>query len=291
MPKKYMSLESWIAEAMTDQERQDAEGNVRPCSALAVLCVTGNGSGGKEVDAIRLEGKTWDASALAKRFQRKMESYCQDTPGIAQFVVQAFYRQQEPEASHPVRCMDGEMSTGDQWTALEAPTEKGVLALMIRHTEHKDQIIMQMFRATVGGWAQERHQLQSEVNDAYGIVRELMMKSADNSHQYAMQQLAYQRTSEERKQVFGMVPAMVNGLTGREVFPQGVGDSAIIDTIARRIGPDQVEMLVQLGIVPREMQAPILARLAQTHERDREARAELAKIPPAAPTAAAEVTP
>ena len=283
MARKHITLEQWIIEALSDSEKQDSTtGEPRECSALVALHMKGNGPGTDEVDAVRLSGKTWPTDKLAERFKRKIENHAQGLGGLQQYVVQAFYGKPEPEAKHYVRCLDGEMSTGDEFHT-EGPTEKGILAQMMRHTEHKDQMLMQMIRATVGGWAEERHKLQSEVNDAYAIVRELMMKQADNSHTYAMQQLLFQRTSGERKALMDMAPALVNGLTGRDIFPKADQDSAIIDAFARKVRPEQLQQLVDFGVLPKELHAPLLARFSETLARDREERAELARVPPANP--------
>lgn len=283
MSKKRITLQTWIEEALTDQDKIDgATGTVRECSAIVALHIKGNGVSTDEVDALKLSGRTWVPEALAKRIQKKIENFAQNLPGVQSFVVQAFYGQAEPEAKHHVRCIDGELTVGDEYV-VEAPTEKGIVAQMMRHTEHKDHMLMAMIQATVGGWAEERHKLQSEVNDAYAIVRELMMKQADNSHAYAMQQLAYARTSGERKALMDMAPALVNGLTGRDIFPKNDQDSAIIDAFARRVKPEQVDALVQMGFIPKELQAPLLARFAETLEKDRAERRELANVPPTPP--------
>lgn len=284
MNKKRITLQTWIEEALTDQDKIDgATGTVRECSAIVALHIKGNGVSTDEVDALKLSGKTWVPEALAKRVQKKIENFAQNLPGVQSFVVQAFYGQSEPEAKHHVRTIDGELVVGDEYV-VEAPTEKGILAQMMRHTEHKDHMLMAMIQATVGGWAEERHKLQSEVNDAYAIVRELMMKQADNSHAYAMQQLAFARTTGERQALMKMVPALANGLTGRDIFPKADQDSAIIDEIARNVKPEQLEMLLQVGVIRKEIYPALVARFAETHERDRAEKRELANVPPASPS-------
>jgi hypothetical protein len=284
MSKKRISLQSWIEEALSDQDKVDTtSGEVRPCSAMTALHIKNSGPATDEVHAVRLIGKSWDPGVLAKLFQRKIEAYAQNLPGIQSFVVEAFYGQPEPEAKHHVRCIDGELVIGDEYV-VEAPTEKGIVGMMMRHAEHKDQMLMAMVRATVGGWAEERHKLQSEVNDAYAIVRELMMKQADNSHAYAMQQLQFARTTGERQTLMKMVPALANGLTGKDIFPKSDQDTTLIDMFARRVKPEQLEMLVQAQIIPKELYPALVARFAETHERDQAERQELARVPPTSPS-------
>jgi len=286
MPRKVQTLESWISEVLTNSDTLDAGGDARPCSAFTTVLLKGNGFSTEEVlgGGIVLQGKTHDPAFLAKKFTLAIENKASQLDGgIGKFTVQAFYGQREPESSFHVRCVDGEVVFGDHGHA-EEPTEKGILALMMRHTEQKDRMLMQVLEGTFGQWAKERSVLQSEVNDAYAIVRELMMKQADNSHAYAMQQLQFARSTGERQALMKMVPALANGLTGKDIFPKADQDSAIIDEIARNVRPEQLEMLLQAGIIRKEIYPALVARFAETHERDAAERRELANVPPTAPS-------
>jgi hypothetical protein len=283
MARKFQTLEHWIDEALSDSDKVDTTtGAVRACSAFTLLYQNANGIGTKEIHTIPLRGKTGDAKNIATKLRNKAEGFAQDLGGSQSFLVQAFYGDaKEPEATRPIRCVDGELVTGEDWRQAEAPTEKGVLAQMMRHLEHKDQIIMSFFQGSVGQWATERRGLQNELNDAYAIVREIMMADMKNKHEMQMAQLAFARTTEERRVLMGMIPAITNGLTGKEIFPQGTSDSAIVDALARNLRPEQLEMAAQAGIIPPALLPAITARFAQTRERDQAERQELARVPDA----------
>lgn len=284
MSKKFQTLEAWVGDALADQDKQDPSGNVKPCTGLAALYVTANGAT-KEVHAIPLPpGKTYNPSSLASKLQTRIEGYAQDLGnGTHQFMVHAFYGgEAQPSAAHPVRTIDGQVITGDEWGRIaETPNEKGLTAQLMRHLEAKDTMLMKVLEGTFGQWASERTKLQAEVNDAYEIVREVMMRQASDNHAHNMAQLEFQRTSQERKALMSMVPAIANGLTGKEIFPKASADTAMLDAMARNMTPDMVDMAVAAGMIPREMQAAVVARILETRQRDHDEQRELARVPPA----------
>ena len=48
--------------------------------------------------------------------------------------------------------------------------------------------------------------------------------------------------------------------------------------------PEQLEMLLQVGVIRKEIYPALVARFAETHERDRAEKRELANVPPASPS-------
>jgi hypothetical protein len=89
MPKKFQTLESWIDEALSDQDKTDGLGNVKPCTALAAVHVSANGVGTKRYelglrradDGFQLVGRPMtvrQAQATSKtsaHFSRRSRSY------------------------------------------------------------------------------------------------------------------------------------------------------------------------------------------------------------------------
>jgi hypothetical protein len=293
MARQFKSLEVWIGEALSDPDKLDALGDVKPCTAIAALHVAGNGVGTKEVHAVPLPpGKTYNPRTIANKIKDKIEAFAQDLGnGSHQFLVHAFYGgEQQASATHPLRTIDGQLIAGDDWARVaEQPNEKGLLAQMMRHLEHKDEVIMQLFRGTVGQWSEERHKLQAEVNEAYQIVREVVMQRDNQQHAMAMEQQKYARETQERKALMGMVPAIANGLTGKEIFPKANADTAMLDAMCKNVSPDQVDGLVAMGIIPKEMHGAVVARIIEVQQREAQERAELARMPPANRDGAADV--
>jgi hypothetical protein len=283
VPRKFQTLEAWVDEALHDDDKTGEGGAVRACTAFTLMHVNVSGIGTDEVHAFPLAGKTHTAASLARRIQAKAEGRAQNLgKGSQQFLVHAFYGQAQPEATHPIRTLDGELVAGDDYGyATEAPNEKGILSQLMRHLEHKDEMVMQFWKATVADAVKERRELQAEVNESYKIVREVMMNLDAERHRQQMAQSEYQRTTLERGRLMDMVPAIANGLTGRDIFPQASADTAFLDAIARKLTPDEVEGLVTMGKIPKEMAPAMIARIMQVHEKDAAQRSELARIPPA----------
>jgi hypothetical protein len=291
MGKKFQTLESWIEEALSDQDKMDALGNVKACTALAAVHVSANGVGTKSVHAIPLTGKTHTPASLANKLIGKIQGFAQDLgQGPQQFLVHAFYGSSEPEATHPIRTLDGDMVSGDDWGRVsETPNEKGITAQLMRHLEHKDNMLMTVLQGTFGSWAKERHELQAEVNESYKIVREMMMNMESARHTQAMEREQYARTSQERKALMAMIPALANGLTGKEIFPKESADTALLDAMARRMTPDMVDAAVQMGIIPKEAHGAVVARIVEVREREIAEQRELARVPPASRSGADDV--
>lgn len=282
MPR-FQTLEDWIGQAMSDQDKTDHTGQVLPCTALAVLYVKANGVGTEHVHSVSLSGKTHDAGKLAEAFRYRIEGFAQGFGrGTQTFRMLAFYGgDKEPKASHNLRTLDGDLIHSEDAGTVEGPTEKGMMSQLMRHLEHKDGMIMDFWRATVADAVRDRRELQAEVNESYKIVREMMMDMDTRRHQQRMEQEQYARTTQERKALMGMVPAITNGLTGKEIFPKESADTVLVETMARKLTPDQVEGLVAMGIIPRELQSVVVARILEVRERDEAERRELARMPPA----------
>src|ERR1700675_3431326 len=285
MSRKFQTLEDWISQAVSDPDKTTHSGEAKPCTALAVLYVKQNGVGTDSVYSVSLTGasKGKSPSELADAFQSRIQGFAQGFgKGTQTFRMIAFYgSDKEPQASHNLRTLDGDLVLSDDMAPSEAPTEKGILAQLMRHLEHKDSMIMDFWRATVADAVRDRRELQGEVNESYKIVREMMMNMEGSRHQQRMEQEQYARTSQERKALMGMVPAIANGLTGKEIFPKESANKVLVETLARKLTPDQVEGLVAMGIIPKELQGVVVARILEVRERDEAERRELARVPPA----------
>lgn len=279
--KRYKTLETWIEEALSDSDKEGG------CSALA--CVYKKPMGGtKEVHAIKLAGKTWKAEELGKVFRGKAETFAQDLGGLQSFELQAFYGKAEPEASHTFTIVDGEIQAGGQSrTVRESPDGQGIIAQSMRHTETAYKLLSEMtvqLAVTTGQRLQEmalrEQSLQKEVGDAYLIVREMLMDKVKISHEMQMKELEYARTTEERRKLVQMFPALANAVTGRDVFPQGTADTAIMEAFAEKVKPDVIANLVSLGLMPQELAGALTIRLTEILDRKKKETEELRKLPP-----------
>src|SRR5580692_8440731 len=161
MGRKHVTLEQWIREAMTDEDKE------QPCSAFSLMHMSPNGNATKEVHSVQLAGKAWEAPKLAIFFQSKAEGYAQDLGGIHTFLLHAFYGEPEPRATHPFKIIDGELSSGgaSQYTA-ESPDAKGLVQQLMRHLETTQRNHTMFMQEILIRSMQNQQQLQSDLNDS-----------------------------------------------------------------------------------------------------------------------------
>src|SRR5271166_6573273 len=165
--RKPQSLESWIQEALIDEDK-DAK-----CSGLSLVYVKHNDSH-QEIHSINLTKKTASAEELAEIFTRKAESFSQDMEGISNFILQAFYGKKDPEAWKPFKCINGEMRSNSMELSIsETPDQKGVTHQLMKHLEQTNSLLVGFIQGVVMRQMEDRHILQKEVNDAYAVVRDI----------------------------------------------------------------------------------------------------------------------
>jgi hypothetical protein len=283
--KKFKTLHSWIAEAISDSEKEAA------CSALA--CVYRKNEGGtREVYSVKLTGKTWDAKSLAELFQGKAEAYAQDFPGISTFEIQAFYGTNEAQAIHTFVVVDGEVQAeGRGRNVRESADGQGLIAQAMRHVERTHDSLLKicetMAVTTVQRetrWADREAKLQEEITDCYTIIRDMMMKQNEVEHNKELERMKMLQNIVERKKLLEIAPALANTISGREIFPQSVVDTSIVESFAKKVNPQMLDQLTKLGVIDNELAGVLAARFAQIAERAKKEAEELKRIPPAGQT-------
>ena len=265
---KRKSLDTWIAEAMADT---DKEGKL---SQIVLVHMVGLQQ--KEIHTTKFStGKNWTARDLAEMFRNKAESYCQDLPGAQTFQLLAFYSKNEPEAFQPftinVSAVEGSLGT-------EAPTEQGRLQQVMRQYEslfqqtyRKQQVLDDYTIRLLSQQGSLIDKLTKENQDAFTIVKEMLMERALSEHGMRMKELEYERRSALYEKVTGFAPALINTVTGREVFPQSAADTALIEGLADSLSENATEeTIMQLaGLIKPELLGPLMSRLEQ-HEKKKE---------------------
>jgi hypothetical protein len=275
----YKTLERWLEEMLSIPDRK--------LTALACFYELHTG-GTKEVHTESLTGKTWPIETLYNMFKGVAETFVQEKQGNHTFEMRAFFdNKQVHERVHPFSVIDGEIKQGgSNRTITEHPTQVGLLAQMMRHNEAFMLTNTQIVQTMAATWSVERRhmlenesRMRAEVNDAYAIVREMMMRVSDNEHTNRMKELEFKRTSDERKMMIEAAPSLINSISGKDVIPQDKADSMLIEAMALRVGPDQVKMLVESGMCPPELAAALTTRLAQLKAKKLAEQEELKKLP------------
>lgn len=288
MAKRYKTLEQWIAETIADTKENPESGKDGPCTAIALLYMQPTG-GTKDLDVIKLTGKTWKAKDIADRFRGKAETFAQDLGGLQSFQLQAFFGTREPQAFHPFRVLDGEVSHGGADRQVkEDTTASGQVAFFMRHIERKDEQFMLLAQGFVARadareerMAQREEKLREELNDATLIIREMIMEKRKDAFEQDIARMKFKRDSENQSAMLQAAPGLINTIAGAEVFPQALTDKNLLDQLCEKVAPDQVDQLVTIGLISAEMAGPLKLRIGQWRE-EQAKKAEAVKSLPVA---------
>jgi hypothetical protein len=286
--KRYKTLEQWIRETLSDTREQTESGKDSACTAIALLYMKPAG-GSVDLDIIKLTGKTWNPKDIADRFRGKAETYAQDMGGQQTFQLHAFFGSREPQAFHNFRVVDGEISNGGADRGVkENPDSTGLVAFTMRHLERTQEMFQTLAQGFVARAVEREEKLyareekmREELNDAYAIVREMVMNQKRSEFDMDMQRMKFARDAANQERMFAQAPALVNTIAGQEVFPQAVADKSLVDQLCEKVAPEQVDMLVAGGIIPADMAGPLKLRIGQYRE-EQARKAEAIKSLPAA---------
>jgi len=266
MAKKYVTLEEVVSEWLSDAERK----------LTTVTCWYNKHTGGRdEVQSLRLEGKTWSAETIANTLQGKAETHVQDSGGMHRFTVEAFYDGKgTAQSSHSFTVIDGEVHAGGSArTVHEQPTSTGLTAQSMKHTQEAWTLVRQSTEGALvrADQRESRHmeriqKLEAELNDAYVIIREMIFKDNQAQHQMRMEQLRYERDTSMQLAIVKNLPALANGLSGKEIFPQNLVDSTIMRKVAEKASDEMIQMMIGGLGLKQEESAPIILRLTQIRE-------------------------
>lgn len=286
MAKKYKTLEQWIAETMTDTRENPENGKEGGCTALALVYVQPTG-GVKELDPVRLAGKTWKAKDIADRFKGKAETFAQDMGGMQSFQILAFFGSREPQAFHNFKVVDGEIAHGgENRSAKESPDAQGLVAFTMRHLERTQETLMALAQGFVqrADAREERmaireEKMRDELTDAHAIVREMIMNTKKAEFDMEIARLKFARDSENQANMLQQAPGLINTIAGTDVFPQSVADKALLDTLCEKVAPENVDQLVSIGIISAEMAGPLKIRIGQYREEQAKKAEALKTLP------------
>jgi hypothetical protein len=260
------TLDQWIHEALTDPDKDGK------CTRIALIHRAGVKE--QEIHVVKIGGRQWDAKQLAKTLLGKAENYAAELPGVQTFNLLAFYDDNPQFGAIKPFMVNGE--TELPGLATEGPTKDGLTQQAMRHSE---AIIQMAFRQTnamcdamvrmMAETTADNINLRRENREASELVRDAMLKLAEQRDQSAMKRLEFQRATEERKKWLSFGPALINALLGREVFPQSMADTALIDAIAESLSETDIQKLAATGVIKPEVWGPLAQRMAQVLEHKR----------------------
>lgn len=274
MARGRQTFDQWIGEATSDGEK---EGD---CTMLSVVHI--KGSSQNEVYSISLDKtKQWTIIELAKVLRGKAENYAEELTGVQSFALLAFYGgRNEPQATKPFNINGPNEFEG---LASEGPTGQGLVAQSMRHTEAMLQIcakqtsmLFSSTQSTIDSLSKQNAQLMQENRDSFEIMQHMMRERASGMHEHNMEQLKFERQTADRQKLLEFAPALVNSITGREVFPQNNEDTALIEKFIESVDEGALEALSThlppeiLGLLAQRMEKSF--RKKRLEEEDGDAR-------------------
>lgn len=260
MAPRKQTLDQWVAEAFLDDDKDGK------CTMLSLVHIVGTAE--NEIHTVKFGGsKSWSPKELGELFMHKAESYADELPGVQSFCLLAFYgERKEPQARKPFM-ING--ATEFHGLATEGPTSGGLTQQAMRHSEaiiqmafRQTAMLFETSQRTVHELTKQNESLMQENRDAFQIMREMLMERATHAHDFRMKELEFQRSSDQRQKLMTMIPALVNNLTGRELFPQngdGGEDTALIETIATEL--DEATLIKLADALPPHIMGILASRM------------------------------
>ena len=272
--KSRITLEEWIKEALADPDKG------APCSGLALVHLK-QGLGTEEVHTKEMSGTSISVAQLAEFFQNKACYFAQDMPGLQSFRLQAFYGSNEPKASHTFTVFEGNMTGGElvPWSKHE-PTPQGLLAQLMKHNEALSGDMRLTTQGMIGMLMQSFVEHNKEKAEMHGILRDVLLNLRKEEHAMRMEQLRFQRESEERQMLGRLAPSFVNYLTGKEVISENHADSQLIEQFALKVEPQHLQMMIGMGLVTNEQAMLLANRFTKIREEHTKRQQVLVTVPP-----------
>lgn len=289
------SIEAWIHETIIDT---DHDGK---CTRIVLSQMVGMGR--TEVHTLKLtDTAVYEPKNLAAMFTGKADVVCQDTPGESRFVLDAYWRDSnEPQSFFPfVRRGQTEGRHG----LVHPPTEEGQ---KMQTMEWSQSLLGQVYKRQDRmderqAQAEDRHIRREEI--LYGrlehvmeenfkfftFIKEIMAMQSLDQHKQAMEKAAYQRQSKREEKLMDAAPILLNIVAGREVVPQSVVDTKIVEALARKVTPEMLGMLSMLGLSEEE-QGILAHRINQVKEKEEKEDEHRRQLPQTSLSPDEELTP
>ena len=229
-------------------------------------------------------GKWGNADAMAFAFDSIATRHARgvSSGGAQQFelAVSRGGEQRQTAVLPFVRVGSGNMIGPNGSLATEPPTQTGMTSQAMRLLEilghgafalTKDNI--ETMRGLIRDLTQRLQETDSNNRELWLSLKNVLMELQKQTHEQRLKEITAQRMAEFQKQVIKFAPALLNMMAGREVFPLSAADTAVIETIAEVVTPDDLRLL-QAGLQNKPGGEALAALLADRFEQSRRRKAE-----------------
>ena len=245
-----------------------------PITAYALLHETGSTK--RQIHYTKLGGKYMQPKELASMYFEIAKSHVKDMETTQWFELAVIYGSESPEAWQPFR-IDPSKEKG---SSTEEASEKGMMrtgqrllsdmhnSVMERQLQQDNAVNTILLRQNqiIETLADRVQGLAHENIEAFNAVKQMVADKVLNNNEHEMKVIQARQSADERRKFIQLVPPLVNTVMGREVFPQGTSDTALIDTIAENLKEEHVKQLMGLSLPP-EIMGVLMQRLNDALEK------------------------
>jgi len=238
---------------------------------------------------------------LANMFIGKADVHCQDMRGEHRFMLDAYWDTNEAQSFMPmVRRGQAEGSTGLSHPANDEGrlSQKMEMDTSLMRQVYNRQDRMDAYAAAAEERAVRREshlydRLQATMDQNFKffeMIKEMMAAQLTVTHAQHMEKLKYQRDTQREAKLMEAAPILANMVTGREIFPQSIIDTKIVEALAKKVTPEIVGMLGMMGLTEEE-QGILMHRINQVKEREEKENEHRAQLPQSSLSGEEELTP
>lgn len=266
MAKRRQTVDQWVQSVISDVVDGKA------CSAIALLHLKGVGGASEEVTTRPLEGTT-NVKEVSDHLIGRAEGFSQDLPGLQTFKLIAFYGSNEPHNPFHFTTSDGNVvSRTETMMSAHEPTPTGLLGQQMKHIEaliaQNTQLTMANMTMAQGMMAMcfgpegiVQRSIRSQL-EAIEVVKDASLDMFKQRRELVLEEHKAAQDLQTRKALIDGIPHIVNRITGREIFDDKANKAAIVDMMALKITPADLELLVQMGKITKQEALVLSAQFA-----------------------------
>jgi hypothetical protein len=284
MAKRRQTVDTWVESVI--KEVIDGRG----CSAISCLHLKGVGGATEEVVTKPIEGATINVGDLANFLIGRAEGFSQDLAGLQTFKLIAFYGTNEPHNPFHFTTSDGTvMSRSETMMSAHEPTPTGFFGQTMKHIESLMAQNNQLVTANMtmannfmamcfGPQGIVQQSIKAQV-EAVEVVKDAMLDMHKERKEATILEHKAAQDLQMRKAIIDAAPHFINRITGHEIFDEKNNDSKIIEALALKVSPQDLEMLVAMGKLSKEQALLLSARFAAIVEEKRKELEAIKKVP------------
>jgi hypothetical protein len=267
-------IEKVIHTAITSKVKRG--GKDTACSGLVLQTVDGVGK--REAIETRGLAGNEDTETIAEVFVGIAESWASGDDDKVKFEIGFFYGDEKPHKPYQF-FVTGQAALGVH--GVEEATAKSILKsvqsdareairMAFEQTNAMAAMSIEMVAAATSNMKQLHDKLdmtEKEREAAINILLAMRAQQESKEHEYRMEEIQRQHDNDIKMKALEYGPAILNGLAGKPVLPESMGDTALVKMLLGALDKIPKDLLQQLVMhLPPEVQLPMTQRGMQLRE-------------------------